>query len=140
MKTKKIFSNKLVYVASLMLTIFSIFIYSTGLFVRISEGVLSVLGFIFIALILILALLQVYFLLIKNKKNILLTNVHLIILICFTLYGLMDELITYRYYTRDVNGMVFIIIILLISLFIVNKYKIREVKYENIESIGTHND
>ncbi|MFY1045880.1 hypothetical protein [Chryseobacterium sp. GP-SGM7] len=139
MKDKKVFSKKIVYVVSLMFTIFSAILYLMAIVVRINDGI-DFLGLILISLILILSLFQSYFLIVKNRKGILLTNIHLILLLCFTLFELITYFIAYRTYDQGTNGMVMGVFFILASLFIVNKFKVLKVEYEDVEEIGTRND
>jgi hypothetical protein len=139
MKDKRLFSKKIVYVVSLMLTIFSAILYLMAIVVRINNEI-DFLGLTLISLILILSLLQSYFFIVKNRKGILLTNIHLVLLLCFTVFELVTYLIAYRTYDQGTNGIVMGILFILASLFIVNKFKVPKVEYEDVEKIGTDNN
>jgi len=139
MKDKKLFSKKIVYVVSLMLTFFSAILYLMAIVVRISNEI-NFLGLTLIFLILSLSLFQSYFLIVKNRKGILLTNIHLVLLLCFMIFELITYLIAYRAYDQGTNGMVTGILFILASLFIVNKFKVPKVEYEGLENIGKHTD
>lgn len=106
--------------------------------VRINNEI-NFLGLTLISLILILSLFQSYFLIVKNRKGIFLTNIHLVLLLCFTVFELITYLIAYRIY-QDTNGIVMGMLFILASLFIVNKFKVSKVEYEDVEKIGTQND
>ncbi|WP_312902881.1 hypothetical protein [Chryseobacterium taichungense] len=139
MKDKKLFSKKIVYVISLMFTIFSAILYLMAIVVRINNEI-NFLGLTLISLILILSLFQSYFLIVKNRKGVLLTNIHLVLLLCFMVFELITYLIAYRIYDQDTNGIVMGILFILASIFIVNKFKVSKVEYEDVEKIGTQND
>lgn len=118
------------------MTIFALLIYLGGIFVRITDSNINFVGLILISGITILTLLQTYFLIIKNRKGILLTNIHLVTLFSFIIYEVIIELITYKSYNRNVNGMVFGVFLLLISMLIVNKFKVSKITYDNVDEIG----
>lgn len=138
MKKRDLFSNNFVAIASKMLILFTVFIYAIILF-NVSINTKPV-RFIFIVFLLILSVLQFYFFIIKNRKGIILTNVHLSIMLGFAVYSLIKDLIINRFYTSDINGLIFFIFIISLSIFIINKYKTPKVEYENLDQIGQNQD
>ncbi len=137
MKKERVFKKKWIYIVSLVFAILSFVMYVGGLFVRINAGNYNWLGLMILTMLAVLVFFQSYFLIIKSFKSILLINVHLIFLFCYTLYELANELFHFGIYNQSVNGLLTMIIIIAFSLIIVNKYKVQNpLKYENIEEIG----
>ncbi|SUX44691.1 Uncharacterised protein [Chryseobacterium indoltheticum] len=138
MKKRNLFSNDFVDIVSKMLTLFMVFIYAIIIF-NISISTKPV-RFIFIVFLLSISVLQFYFFIIKNRKGIILTNLHLCIMLGFVAYGLIKDLIINRFYTSDTNGLIFFIFIISLSIFIVNKYKSSTIEYSDLDELGKKHD
>lgn len=136
MENKNLFSNNFIDIVSKMLTLFTFFIYVIIIF-NINVSVIS-LRFISFIILIILSILQFYFFIIKNRKAIILTNLHLSLMLGFGVYNLIKELIFSRVYTRDINGLVFFIVLILLSIFIINKYKTPKVVYNDLDELGKY--
>ncbi|MFC6267852.1 hypothetical protein [Frigoriflavimonas asaccharolytica] len=135
MSVNKIFSNKIIYIVSMILSIFSIIIYVLAIIVRLKNINNSVVGLIVIFLISIIAFLQTYLLITNNRKAIFYINIHLTFLLFIAIYELINEFLNYGF-TKVINGVFYIIIFLLISFYIVNKNKISKFNSGEINKIG----
>ncbi|MDQ1095729.1 MULTISPECIES: hypothetical protein [Chryseobacterium] len=130
---KKLFSNKWVYVVSLMLTTFTFFIYLTVLFARILNTPNEGIAWLAFASMAVLSGLQIYFLIMKDRKAILLTNIHLGALLCLFIYESVHnfiDLMRMKIYNNDTNGILFGIVLLVLSLYILNRFKVSEIRYQ----------
>ncbi|WP_294205535.1 hypothetical protein [uncultured Chryseobacterium sp.] len=136
---KRLFLNKWVYVISLMLATFTCFLYQAGVYLQTLNPHKDFVPIAGMSSMAILSGFQVYFLIRKDRKAIVMTNIHLGILLCIMVYGLVSnliDLIRFKIYINDTNGILFGVAFLVLSLYIVNKFKVSEMRYEDINEIG----
>lgn len=118
---------------SLMLTTFTFFIYLTVLFARILNTPNEGIAWLAFASMAVLSGLQIYFLIMKDRKAILLTNIHLGALLCLFIYESVHnfiDLMRMKIYNNDTNGILFGIVLLVLSLYILNRFKVSEIRYQ----------
>lgn len=127
------------YVISLMLATFTCFLYQAGVYVQTLNSHKDFFSLAVMGSLAVLSGFQVYFLIRKDRKAIVLTNIHLGTLLCLLIYVLVNnliDLVRFKIYVNDTNGILFGVVLIVLSLYIVNKFKVSGMKYEDINEIG----
>lgn len=96
----------------------------------------------FVGSIFILDLFSLILVIINHSKSILLLNIYYIYFLIVLIFGFLGNYMSKDIFTNLNYFIINFILIILSSvmIFLINRFKYKEVQYENIDSIGTQND
>lgn len=96
----------------------------------------------FVGSIFILDLFSLVLVIINHSKSILLLNIYYIYFLIVLIFGFLGNYMSKDIFTNLNYFIINFILIILSSvmIFLINRFKYKEVQYENIDSIGTQND
>jgi hypothetical protein len=96
----------------------------------------------FVGSIFILDLFSLILVIINHSKSILLLNIYYIYFLIVLIFGFLGNYMSKDIFTNLNYFIINFILIILSSvmIFLINRFKYKEIRYENIDSIGTQND
>lgn len=96
----------------------------------------------FVGSIFILDLFSLVLVIMKHSKSILLLNIYYIYFLIVLIFGFLGNYMSKDIFTNLNYFIINFILIILSSvmIFLINRFKYKEIQYENIDSIGTQND
>lgn len=104
-----------------------------------SSTLIEYIDLCFVGSIFSLNLLSLIFVIFKLPKSILFLNIYYIFFLTFILIGFLGNYIDDELTSTYAITSLLIGILLALLIFVINKFKYKEIKYDNIENIG-HND
>ena len=133
---RKVFSKSWVNTYAYIFTFFTLFLYVTSIITRVQNHYLSFFGKLFLGILLINSIFQMFLLFNRNSKIIIIINIHLLLLMFYLIFELVTNLIIFKTYNQVINGIFWLIIIICINYFIFNKYKLYLKDQAEIDEIG----
>jgi hypothetical protein len=145
---KRIFKYIIFKILVIILGLLMLFISSFTLFEIISKfrnyanTFVEIFLLSFVGSIFILDLFSLILVIINHSKSILLLNIYYIYFLIVLIFGFLGNYMSKDIFTNLNYFIINFILIILSSvmIFLINRFKYKEIRYENIDSIGTQND